>query len=436
MKKNKIDRALYKNIFMFSLLLIVVIAISAMGILYYWSFYRYDHLFEDRIIDVKTLENAKKIGAENEWLLGVNTHSIDVLEATYNKDIKDHIYNQALTQEKVIQYYREKIDGKALIYCIELCAEKGEFFYRYSVIRDLYHEVFPYYVLTMGIFFAIVVLALFLYVRFIDKQFSMELIELQAYAQKLENLDLNIDDIKPKYGNSIIEILAGTFREMHIRLVEKENLQKSSLQYISHELKSPIMVIESYIISAKDGIYPAGTLDDSFDTILEQTNRMKDKVSSLLKYVTISTMDLKKSQFDLSDLLHSLLIDYQAQIHKKGTHIYHIQNKMDILADSEKIRVVFQNLLENQLKYRNSLMAIRAYKKGDTIIMLFYNDGEIISDQLKKQIFTPFMKGYNGSNGLGLSITKMILLQHSGNIELLKTNQGTLFKVTLPDSVL
>lgn len=268
------------------------------------------------------------------------------------------------------------------------------------------------------------------------KEFSMELIELQAYAQKLENLDLNIDDIKPKYGNSIIEILAGTFREMHIRLVERENLQKSSLQYISHELKSPIMVIESYIISAKDGIYPAGTLDDSFDTILEQTNRMKDKVSSLLKYVTISTMDLKKSQFDLSDLLHSLLIDYQAQIHKKGTHIYHIQNKMDILADSEKIRVVFQNLLENQLKYRNSLMAIRAYKKGDTIIMLFYNDGEIISDQLKKQIFTPFMKGYNGSNGLGLSITKMILLQHSGNIELLKTNQGTLFKVTLPDSVL
>ena len=88
------------------------------------------------------------------------------------------------------------------------------------------------------------------------------------------------------------------------------------------------------------------------------------------------------------------LIDYQEQIHKKGTNIYHIQNKMDILADSEKIRVVFQNLLENQLKYRNSLMAIRAYKKGDTIIMLFYNDGEIISDQLKKQIFTPFMKGY------------------------------------------
>ena len=65
---------------------------------------------------------------------------------------------------------------------------------------------------------------------------------------------LNIDDIKPKYGNSIIEILAGTFREMHTRLVEKENLQKSSLQYISHELKSPIMVIESFCAYACSSI--------------------------------------------------------------------------------------------------------------------------------------------------------------------------------------
>ncbi len=436
MKKNKIVGTLYKKIFVLSLLLIVIITIAAMSIIYYWSFYHYNHIFEDRVIDEETLKYAKEIGVENEWLLGVNTHSIDVLEATYNKNVRDHIYNQALTQEKITQYYREKIDGKSMIYCIELCPGEGEFFYRYSVIRDLYHEVFPYIILTMGIFLVIVVLTLYLYVRFIEKQFSMGLAELQTYAQKLENLDLDIDPIELKHGNSIIEVLAGTFRKMHIRLAEKENLQKSSLQYISHEMKSPIMIIESYIVSAKDGIYPAGTLDDSFDTILEQTDRMKDKVSSLLRYVTLSTKDLKTDQFDLSNLLYSLLIDYQAQIHKKGINICHIQNKMDILADPERIRVVLQNLLENQLKYRNSLMAIRAYKKGNLITMLFYNDGETINNQLKEQIFTPFMKGYNGSNGLGLSITKMILLQHSGNIELLKTRLGTLFKVTLPSSVL
>ena len=43
-------------------------------------------------------------------------------------------------------------------------------------------------------------------------------------------------------------------------------------------------------------------------------------------------------------------------------------------------------------------------------------EGESISPELKKQIFIPFAKGYNGANGLGLSITKMILLQHQGDL--------------------
>ena len=107
---------------------------------------------------------------------------------------------------------------------------------------------------------------------------------------------------------------------------------------------------------------------------------------------------------------------------------------MEIQADREKIRIILQNLLENQLKYRDKLITIRAYKKTPNIELLFYNDGESINNKLRSQIFTPFIKGYNGSNGLGLSITKTILIQHGGNIKLLTTSKGTLFKVTLPIS--
>ena len=48
-------------------------------------------------------------------------------------------------------------------------------------------------------------------------------------------------------------------------------------------MKSPIMIIESYAVSAKEKIYPIGTLDDSLNIILEQTTRMKEKV-----FVTIT----------------------------------------------------------------------------------------------------------------------------------------------------
>lgn len=95
-----------------------------------------------------------------------------------------------------------------------------------------------------------------------------------------------------------------------------------------------------------------------------------------------------------------------------------------------------ENILENQLKYKDSQIAIRAYQnQKDQLIMLFYNDGESISPELKKQIFIPFAKGYNGANGLGLSITKTILLQHQGDIALLSTRKGTLFRITIPMSV-
>lgn len=435
-RKKTLNQRFYKKIFIISVIFAFAIAVFALGIIYYWSFYHYNHIFEDRVIDEQNLKYDEELGIKNEWLLGVTTDSIDVLEATYNEDIKNHIYRKALSQQEVEKFYREKIDNKELIYCISLTPQNGEFFYKYSVIRDLYHEIFPYIVASLIGFVILLVIILYFYFQFVEKQFSSELTQLQAYAQKLENLDLNIEPVKPCNSNNLIEALENSFYEMHIKLLKKEQLQKSSLQYISHEMKSPIMIIESYAVSAKEKIYPIGTLDDSLNIILDQTARMKEKVSSLLNYVTLSTKEIQKEIFSLSDMFETILNDYHTQIYVLKHAYFHIQPQLNIFADKQKIRIVLENILENQLKYKDSQIAIRAYQnQKDQLIMLFYNDGESISPELKKQIFIPFAKGYNGANGLGLSITKMILLQHQGDIALLSTRKGTLFRITIPMSV-
>lgn len=435
-KKKNSQSTILQKIFIISVIFAFAIAVFALGIIYYWSFYHYNHIFEDRVIDEQNLKYDEELGIKNEWLLGVTTDSIDVLEATYNEDIKNHIYRKALSQQEVEKFYREKIDNKELIYCISLTPQNGEFFYKYSVIRDLYHEIFPYIVASLIGFVILLVIILYFYFQFVEKQFSSELTQLQAYAQKLENLDLNIEPVKPCNSNNLIEALENSFYEMHIKLLKKEQLQKSSLQYISHEMKSPIMIIESYAVSAKEKIYPIGTLDDSLNIILDQTARMKEKVSSLLNYVTLSTKEIQKEIFSLSDMFETILNDYHTQIYVLKHAYFHIQPQLNIFADKQKIRIVLENILENQLKYKDSQIAIRAYQnQKDQLIMLFYNDGESISPELKKQIFIPFAKGYNGANGLGLSITKMILLQHQGDIALLSTRKGTLFRITIPMSV-
>ena len=94
---------------------------------------------------------------------------------------------------------------------------------------------------------------------------------------------------------------------------------------------------------------------------------------------------------------------------------------------------MLENLVENQFKYCKELIAIRIFRNKDKIILLFFNDGDKISENLKSKLFMPFVKGYNGSNGLGLSICKTILLQHKSDIKIIDTNFGTLFKIELKD---
>ena len=93
------------------------------------------------------------------------------------------------------------------------------------------------------------------------------------------------------------------------------------------------------------------------------------------------------------------------------------------------------------LQLGQHIVALSRYDYGEDTMDAFRLDGELSDGgeipvpELKKQIFIPFAKGYNGANGLGLSITKMILLQHQGDIALLSTRKGTLFRITIPMSV-
>ena len=82
-RKKTLNQRFYK-IYLYSIFAFAI-AVFALGIIYYWSFYHYNHIFEDRVIDEQNLKYDEELGIKNEWLLGVTTDSIDVLEATYNE---------------------------------------------------------------------------------------------------------------------------------------------------------------------------------------------------------------------------------------------------------------------------------------------------------------------------------------------------------------
>ena len=84
-------------------------------------------------------------------------------------------------------------------------------------------------------------------------------------------------------------------------------------------------------------------------------------------------------------MFDTIFADYHTQIHMVKYVHFHIHPYLNIFADRHKIRVVLENILENQLKYKDSQIAIRAYQnQKDQIIILFYNDGASIGPELKK----------------------------------------------------
>ncbi len=416
-----------------TILFILIIAASSLFVVYYWSFYHFSKIFEDRVIDEYTFQKKQDMGIKNEWILGVTTDSIDVVESIHKDKVARIIQERAEKQTEPEKLYRETIDGKHLLYVIRLDTEHGETLYHYSIIKDIYAEIFPQIVLSFLTFSIILVGISIWYTRTIGKEMYTDIARLRTYTRKITH-GKKADPVEIKTKDPEFRNLLSDLEIMKDTIDKDAAMRQTTLEYISHEMKTPIMIIEGYASSAMNEIYPKGSLQDSLETIMKQTERMKQKVQDLLTIVRLESTNVKENaeticvQECLLDVLQSL----ENQLQNKKSHI-EIDSDIFIRGNREKVKILFENLITNQVKYSNTYFSVSCKKKNDQIYMYFYNDGAPIAPELHDTLFQPFVKGYNGSSGLGLSICKTIMDQMEGNICLVDTKIGTLFQLKFPD---
>ena len=198
-------------------------------------------------------------------------------------------------------------------------------------------------------------------------------------------------------------------------------------------MKTPIMIIEGYAASAQDEIYPKGSLQSTLTTILTQTQRMKQKVADLLTIVHLESEKGREIQekVSLQECVQEVFRLLSGKLEEKTFQI-DLDDQILLLGNREKMKILFENMISNQIKYAESHFTISMQKEQDQLLLYFYNDGPVIPQELRSQLFQPFVKGYNGSSGLGLSICRTILRQIGGDILLEDTETGTLFKLVIP----
>ena len=229
-----------------------------------------------------------------------------------------------------------------------------------------------------------------------------------------------------------------------------ESYRKEYLGNVSHELKTPIFIAQSYIETLLDGSIKDDRvnrkhLKKSLKSILRLSNIVKDL--EMISKLERDRLVLEKKDFDLNLMIKDIVdsIDISA----KKDHIKVVMNKIDqpplmVYADEEKIEQVISNLITNAIKYNkeeNGIVNINCENIGDKYKIEVEDNGIGIKKESIGRIFERFYRvdtdrsRKKGGTGLGLAIVKHILEAHGEQISVeSEYGKGSKFYFTIAKS--
>ena len=286
-------------------------------------------------------------------------------------------------------------------------------------VNDLEKDTFHTILLITGLSFTLCSLILIVW----SNNLVNDIIILKKKIKNIDNDNFNIT-LNHNFEDEIYS-LNESIESMHEYLMNNESYKNQLYQNISHDFKTPITVIKSYIEATEDGIE---TNEESLKIIKEQINKLENKVHSLLYLNKLNYLKEQESKLKSRTKLSKVAI---ASVEKFKLIRPELNFKLDL--DEKEIfrgtydmwETIIDNLLNNFMRYAKKEIKITI--KNQKIIL--FNDGEKIDKSIINNIFTPYEKGLNGMFGLGLSIVKKTLELLNYDIEVTNVKNGVTFTI-------
>lgn len=209
--------------------------------------------------------------------------------------------------------------------------------------------------------------------------------------------------------------------------LELSNQALNSFVYASfHDLKEPLRGIHNYaeLLKLEEGEHLSGQGHQRVETILNLTGRMHHFLEALLQYSNISNVEQDYQACSINRLVEEI-IDMLKKTNPDENITVDIQPAMPVmLCNQTGLRVIFQNLITNAIKYnREAVKALKigCYTTNDTPIFFVQDNGISISPEFHEYIFQPFkrlhgQKEFGGGSGVGLAITQKAIMRQGGRI--------------------
>ena len=265
-------------------------------------------------------------------------------------------------------------------------------------------------------------------------------------SDEIQTLGQNMNYMSDRLEKAIYELQeANELLKEDIKRKEAiDEMRKDFIANVSHELKTPIALIQGYAEGLNEGLCEDEESRKYYtEVILDESEKMNKMVKQLL---TLSSLEsgnsiLHKENFNLTSLIESVLGSISILIGEKNVNIEFDSDKEIFLnADEFKIEEVVTNYISNSIHHvRDSgEIKINVSDDGENITFSVYNTGNPIPEKDLNNIWEKFFKvdkahsrAYGGS-GIGLSIVKAIVEAHNGTVAVRNILDGVEFSFKIP----
>lgn len=274
--------------------------------------------------------------------------------------------------------------------------------------------------------------------------------QLKMLTEAAENIkEGNLDFSVACTGKDEMSELCNAFEDMRIRLrdnakdrIEDEAEQRALISNIAHDLKTPITAIKGYAEGILDGVADTPEKQEKYiRTIYNKANDMNTLINELTLYSKIDTNKIPYNFQKLNvhayfnDCVEDIGMDLENQ-HIRLDYSNYVDPEVLIIADSEQLGRVINNIISNSVKYMRadvpSRINILIKDVGDFIQVEIADNGKGIATSDLPYVFDRFYRAdasrnsAAGGSGIGLSIVKKIIEDHGGKIWITsKENEGT-----------
>jgi len=236
-----------------------------------------------------------------------------------------------------------------------------------------------------------------------------------------------------------VEVLIDDFNKMVEELDTIEMLKVDFISNISHEIKTPLAIIQSYATALKKENLDYEVKMEYIKTITEASKKLSNLVSNILRLNKLDSQEIVKVEsFSLDEQIRCSILALESKFEEKNIELEIELDDFKINSDESLLEIVWNNILTNAIKFSNPGGIVKVVlKKIDSKAIVTIEDSGIgMDEETTKKIFNRFYQGDVShsieGNGLGLSLVNRILELLDGKISVeSEKGKGTKLEVTL-----